>query len=164
MGRFDKVEQMPIYKKADHIFKLIEAFDKIIPEDNDYLKTKGEIMMADIMIISSKIVGAEAGDLYSIRMQNAAIIRDHAMNLYVTIGSFRFDPEFEDAVYVVPIREEIEAFRLLFIDWVKNFNTKKHIWDEWELFNPPGYVKPENDDEIDFDWDDDDDDDDSGLA
>ena len=27
--------------------------------------------------------------------------------------------------------------RLLFIDWINRFDTNNHIWDEWELLNPP---------------------------
>jgi hypothetical protein len=75
-------------------------------------------------------------------MQNAALIRDHAMNLYVLVGSFEFQENYKDKAYLKLIREEVEAFRLLYIDWVESFDTNNHIWDDWELFNPPGTIPP----------------------
>jgi hypothetical protein len=114
-------------------------------------------MRADAMIIPAKIAGAEGGDLYSIRMQNAAIIRDHAMQLYVQVGSLRFYESYKDLEYVTLIRKELDEFQLLFIDWVNGFDTNNHIWDEWCLFNPPGAIPPNEIDrfeEDDFDIDD----------
>jgi hypothetical protein len=40
--------------------------------------------------------------------------------------------EYKDLEYVKLIRNEIDAFRLLFIEWVKNFDTSNYYWDEWE--------------------------------
>ena len=103
-------------------------------------------------------MGAEGGDLYSIRMQNAALIRQAAMDLYVQVGSLRMFENFKDKNYIPLIRQEIEEFRLLFIEWVANFDTSNYIWDEWELLNPKGaippnpndYQDPINFDDIDF--------------
>ena len=123
------------------------------------------MMRDDAMIISAKIAGAEGGNLYSIRMQNAAIIRDHAMHLYVQVGSLRFHKSFKEVEYVKLIRKEIDEFRLLFIEWVASFDTNNHYWDEWGLFNPPGAIPPSedetyNDDDFDInDFLNDDDDD-----
>ncbi|MBM6498359.1 hypothetical protein H9X54_003465 [Flavobacterium macrobrachii] len=123
------------------------------------------MMLDDAMIISAKIAGAEGGNLYSIRMQNAAIIRDHAMHLYVQVGSLRFHKSFKEVEYVKLIRKEIDEFRLLFIEWVASFDTNNHFWDEWGLFNPPGAIPPSedetyNDDDFDInDFLNDDDDD-----
>ena len=98
------------------------------------------------MIILPKIAGAEGGAIYSIRMQYAAIIRDHAMHLYVQVGSLRFHENYKDLEYVELIRTEIDAFRLLFIAWVESFDTTNYFWDDWGLFNPPGAIPPiEND-------------------
>jgi hypothetical protein len=46
--------------------------------------------MEDVAIIAAKIAGAEGGDLYSIRMQNASIVREHAIHLYMQVGNLRF--------------------------------------------------------------------------
>lgn len=151
----DKMMKIPIYAKAMHIYDLIEALLKTIPEDNDFLQSQADIMRADAMMIPAKIAGAEGGGLYSIRMQNAAIIRKCAMDLYVFVGGLRYDEEFKDVDYVELIRQEIEGFRLMFINWVQSFDTSNYIWDEWELFNPPGAIPPSDDDYNDpINWDD----------
>ncbi len=114
-------------------------------------------MLADAMMLLPKIAGAESGDLYSIRMQNAAIIREHAMSLYVHVGSLRFQESYKELEYIKLIRIEIEEFRLLFIDWVSGFDTNNYIWDDWELFNPKGAIQPAESPDFDddrFDMDD----------
>lgn len=151
----DEMMKIPIYAKAMHIYDLIEALLKTIPEDNDFLQAQGNMMREDAMIIPAKIAGAEGGDLYSIRMQNAAIIRKCAMDLYVFVGGLRYDETFKDIDYVNLIRQEIEEFRQLFVSWVQSFDTSNYIWDEWELFNPPGAIPPSDDDYNDpINWDD----------
>lgn len=151
----DEIKKLPIYQKAELIFQLVQSLVASLPEDDEYIQDTKHLMLEDAMIMNAKIAGAEGGDLYSIRMQNAAIIRDHAMHLYVQIGSLRFHKKYKDLEYVKLIRSEIDAFRLLFIAWVKSFDTTNYFWDEWELFNPPGAVPPTensfNDDDDDFD-------------
>ena len=53
--------------------------------------------------------------------------------------------DYKDLEYVNLIRNEIEAFRLLFIEWVAGFDTNNYIWDDWGLFNPLGAVPPIDD-------------------
>jgi hypothetical protein len=157
MSNFDKTENLPIYQKAELIFQLVESLMASLPEEDEYIQHTKEFMRADAMIIPAKIAGAEGGDLYSIRMQNAAIIRDHAMQLYVQVGSLRFYKSYKDLEYVTLIRKELDEFQLLFIDWVNGFDTNNHIWDEWGLFNPPDAIPPNEIDrfeEDDFDIDD----------
>lgn len=159
----DKLKNLPIYQKAEQIFKLVSSLLETIDEENDYLNATKYMMRDDISIICAKIAGAEGGDLYGIRMQNAAIIRDYAMHLYVQVGSLRFEDSFKDKEYVTLIRKEIDEFRHLFIEWVANFDRSNYIWDEWELFNPPGAIAPDPDayddpinwDDFDFDREDD---------
>jgi hypothetical protein len=95
-------------------------------------------MMEDAMMIAAKISGAEAVDLYDIKMENAAIIRKCARELYVRAGSLRFEEDIKDKEYIELLRNEIDEFRLLFIDWVASFDQRNYIIDRWGLFNPPG--------------------------
>ncbi|CAM2965940.1 hypothetical protein [Flavobacterium frigoris] len=150
MSRLDNTQNLPIFQKAELIYQLVESLMGSLPEDDDYIQGTKDLMRADAMIITVKIAGAEGGDLYSIRMQNAAIIRDHAMHLYVQVGSLRFHESYKDLEYVKLIRKEIDEFRLLFLDWVASFETSNHIWDEWGLFNPQGVVPPTESDDFDI--------------
>jgi hypothetical protein len=147
MPNYDKTQQLPIFQKAELLFQLVESLAASLPEDNELLQSMKEIMRADAMILPAKIAGAEAGNIYSIRMQNAAIIRFHAMSLYTQVGGLSLYDESIDTSFTKLIRTEIENFRLLFIDWVNSFDTSDYIWDDWELFNPKGAIPP-----TDFDY------------
>ena len=90
------------------------------------------------MKIPAKIAGAQAVELYDLKMENATIIRKAARELYVQAGSLRFEEAISDQDYIHLLRKEIDEFRLLFIDWVAGFDIWNYIKDSWGLFNPPG--------------------------
>ncbi|WP_310593803.1 hypothetical protein [Flavobacterium sp.] len=142
MPNYDKTQQLPIYKKAILIVKLVDSLTASFPDDNELMFHIKAVMNEDAVLLPSKIAGAEAGKLYSIKMQNAAIIRYHALNLYVQVGGLSMFENLTDQKYIKHIRTEIENFRLLFIDWVSSFDTSNYIWDDWELFNPKGAIPP----------------------
>ncbi|SDI24770.1 hypothetical protein [Chryseobacterium jejuense] len=142
---------LPIYKKAEEIFNALRTITDLFPEDNDYLQHLKANLLEDSMVIMAKISGAEAVKLYDIKMENAAIIRKAARDIMVSGNNLEF-LGFSDAKYYKVIRNLIEDFRLLFIDWVTAFNPKHYIVDNWGLFNPPG-ISPDyiqRDDELDF--------------
>lgn len=151
----NKHKELPVYKKAEEIYDVVQHIADLIPEDADshLLFVKGE-MLGDAMTILAKIAGAESGDLYDIRMENAAIIRKSARDLMVTKHSLELFG-FEEVEYFDMVRDLIEEFRLLFIEWVAGFDSWNYIIDRWGLFNPPG-VGPfdkDPDDDIPFDPD-----------
>lgn len=153
MSRLDKTHNLPLYQKAQLIFQLVESLVASLPEEDEYIQDTKHFMREDALVIPAKIAGAEGGDLYSIRMQNAAIIRNHAMHLYVQVGSLRMHKNYKELEYVQLIRKEIDEFRLMFIEWVESFDANNHIWDEWGLFNPPGAIPPSEQDSYDDDFD-----------
>ena len=128
MPKYDRTQQLPIYQKAELLFQLVESLAASLPEDNELLQSMKEIMRADAMMLPAKIAGAEAGNIYSIRMQNAAIIRFHAMNLYTQVGGLNLFEESIDTSFTKLIRTEIENFRLLFIEWVNDFDKSNFIY------------------------------------
>lgn len=142
----DEIKALPIYIKAEQIFKITHGLVKTIPEENEFLQeTTVRFMMEDAMMIPAKISGAEAVDLYDLKMENAAIIRKCARQLYVSAGSLRYEEEIKDKEYITLLRNEIEEFRLLFIDWVAAFDPWNYIIDRWGLFNPPGVTAHDKD-------------------
>lgn len=139
MSRLDETHKMPIFQKAEQILKLTEGLVHIIPAENEFLQeTTVRFMLENAMIIPAKIARAEAGDLYDLRMENAAIIRKAARELYVQAGSLRYEDGITDTDYIYLLRNTIEEFRFLFIDWVASFDVWNYIRDSWGLFNPPG--------------------------
>ena len=156
---------MPLFKKSQEIADNLRTICDLIPEDNDYLQNTKTHLLENTSVIQAKISGAEAVNLWDIKMENAAIIRKCARELmisYHSLTAFGFD----EANYYLMVRKQIEEFRLLFREWVASFNPKHFIVDEWGLFNPPGipqdYVQrdeeldflDEDDDEIDFGYND----------
>ena len=159
---------MPIYQKGKEIFDLTRQLADLIPDDDNRLASTKRFMIEDASMLCAKIAGAEGGDLYDIRMECAAIVRKCARDLSLHVHSLRTFG-FKEVHYYQLIRDAIEEFRILFIEWVAGFDQWNYIIDRWGLFNPPGvtaYDKDPNDD-IPFDptqfldtTDDDDDDDD----
>jgi hypothetical protein len=139
MSKRDNLQKMPIYQKAEQIFKITQGLVQVIPADNEFLQeTTVLFMMENAMIIPAKIAGAQAVELYDLKMENATIIRKAARELYVQAGSLRFEENILDKDYILLLRKEIDEFRLLFIDWVASFDVWNYIKDDWGLFNPPG--------------------------
>ena len=157
MSNRDELQQMPLYQKAEQIFKITQGLIEIVPVENVFLQeTRVRFMMENAMIIPTKIAGAQAGVLYDLQMENATIIRKAARDLYVQAGSLRFEEDIKDKEYITLLRNEIDEFRLLFIDWVASFDVWNYIKDDWGLFNPPGVSAHDKDpdDDIPFNPDD----------
>ena len=157
MSKRDELHQFPLYQKAEQIYKITQGLIETVPADNEFLQeTTVRFMMENAMIIPAKIAGAQAVDLYDLKMENATIIRKAARELSVYAGSLRFEKEIVDQDYILLLRKEIDEFRLLFIDWVAGFDVWNYIKVDWGLFNPPGVNAhdKDTDDDIPFDPDD----------
>ena len=154
MSKLDETHRMPIFQKAEQILKLTEGLIYIVPSENEYLQeTTVRFMLENAMIIPAKIAGAEGGDLYDLRMENAAIIRKAARELYVYAGSLRYEEGITDNDYIDLLRNTIDEFRFLFIDWVASFDVWNYIKDSWGLFNPPGVNAHDKDPDEDIPFD-----------
>ena len=145
-------ETLPIYIKAQEIFDVIFQITELFPEDNSDLQYIKGNLISDAAILSIKVVGAQSIDSYDLKMESATIIRKAAKELMIqnhTLEMFGF----EDVEYYNIVRDLLEEYRLLFIDWVNNFDQWDYIIDRWGLFNPPG-VSPfdhDPDDDLPFD-------------
>jgi len=132
-----KAERLPIYLKGKEIFDMVCKIADLIPENNEYLMAIKGQMLSDAAQLTVKIAGAEAAGLFDLKMENAAIIRKAARDLMVqnhSLDAFGF----EYVEYYQIVRDLIEEYRLLFINWVAGFDKWDYIIDRWGLFNPPG--------------------------
>jgi hypothetical protein len=130
-------ERLPIYRKGEEILDIVIKITDLIPENNEYLNDIKGCMISDAAQLTVKIAGAEAVELYDLKMENAAIIRKAARDLTVQQHSLDMFG-FEYVEYYQMVRDLIEEYRLLFIDWVAGFDKWDYIIDRWGLFNPPG--------------------------
>lgn len=133
----DELQQMPLFKKSMEILDMVDRIVDLVPAENEYLKDVAEFMRADATQIPAKIAGAFGDTIYDLKMENAAIIRKNARQIYVQCNAFLAE-DFKDQEYLELLRNEIEEFRLLFAEWVKTFDQWNYIIDRWGLFNPPG--------------------------
>lgn len=153
-GEEDKIDpkELLIYKKGEEIFKVVDQICQLIDDNDQYLGHIKCIMLEDAMLLTVKVAGAEGGQLYDIRIECAAIIRKAARELMIQNHSLEMFG-FEHVEYFQIVRDLLEEYRLLFIDWVAKFDKWDYIIDRWGLFNPPG-VGPfdkDPDDDIPFD-------------
>ena len=130
-------ERLPIYRKGKEIFDMVSKITALIPENDEYLMDIKACMLCDAAQLTVKVVGGEAAELYDLKMENAAIIRKAARDLMVQQHSLDMFG-FEYVEYYQIVRDLIDEYRLLFIDWVAGFDKWDYIIDRWGLFNPPG--------------------------
>lgn len=131
-----RLESKPVFQKAEEIRELaqriIDTMDKNDPES----AIQSSLMLEDSLIIPAKIAGAEAMDDYILKMENAVIIKIHARSLLTRTSSLKY-LELVDEEYLQLLRDEIEAFRLLFKEWVATFDIdSEKEGDGWGLFVP----------------------------
>ena len=134
---FDKIKKMPLFIKGKEILDVVTEIVSLIQEGEDHLEIIKQLILEDAYMLTAKIASAEGGDLYDIRMENAAIIRKAACDLMIQNHSLEMFG-FEHVAYYSIVRKLIEEYRLLFIDWVAGFDKWNYIIDRWGLFNPPG--------------------------
>lgn len=140
-------QEMPIYKKGREIYDLTKNLIDLIPPDApETLKSVGGMMMLDASMLTVKIAGAEGGDLYDIRMENASIIRKAARELIVNTHALEMFG-FKETHYFQLLRNAVEEYRPLFVEWVNGFDQWNYIIDRWGLFNPPGINADDIDDD-----------------
>ncbi|MGE0587915.1 MAG: hypothetical protein AB7O48_05035 [Cyclobacteriaceae bacterium] len=130
-------EELPIYKKGKEIFDVVDQLTQLILEDNERLQVIKAQMLVDAAQLTVKVAGASGAGLYDMKMEAAAIIRKAARDLMVLNHNLEMFG-FKEVYYFNIVRNLIEEYRLLFIDWVNNFDKWDYIIDRWGLFNPPG--------------------------
>lgn len=158
--RFRLPQAKPLMRKAMEIRELVDHILEAAPEMPEEPKVKGrkkddkeyerealKLQMDDMygaaILIPAKIAGAEGGDIYDIRMENATLIRKAARELIVGLRGLEMFG-YDEQPYFDLLRAEMEEFRKLFVDWVQAFDMNRFIADDWGLFNPPG-VNPGDD-------------------
>jgi hypothetical protein len=101
-------------------------------EDDPMLRDMARDLFSDAHIVGAKIKSSDAGGIYVLRMENAAIIRKLAQGIASGLLLFIEDAEVDES-YIHVVRNEIAEFRKLFIEWVTTFEKDEFV-DEWGLF------------------------------
>jgi hypothetical protein len=149
--RLDKYEKLPVYQKAQELFDLAEVIAESLKEDEmkEHLAAQ---MFSNAAMIQAKIAGAEGGGLYSLRMQNAVLIKLAVQDMFNAI-SFASMVEINEEDYVDLMRDKIDEFRLVFNDWVRGFDKTYDIPDNWAIRFDTSTPEQEKLEELMFDED-----------
>ena len=127
-----------LYKQWQEVMIVLNgALDSMVIEEKedgfpaDYWEDHKAMLLGDAYQVAVKIKSSEAG-LYTIRMENASIIRKNAQFIKSSMLTMISERVIEkDHGYV--IREEVDKFRELFKIWASTFR-KDEYEDEWGLF------------------------------
>lgn len=149
--RSDRYRKLPVFKKADEILELAEVIAEALKEDDKKEHLAAEIV-SNAMLIQVKIAGAEGGNLYSLRMQNAVLIKIAVQDMFNAIV-FSSMVKINEEDYVELMRDKIEEFRLIFVDWIRSFDKSNDIPDNWAIRFDASTPEQEKLEELMFDED-----------
>ena len=127
----DSYRNLPIYIRAMSISKLTRMIVDTFDEEKDQFQLKSQ-MMENAYILGAKIAGAEAADVYTLRMENAMLMKIHARELQAETSLCKAE-KLCNQEYLQLLRDELEDFRKLLIGWVKSFDKLNDIEDEWNI-------------------------------
>lgn len=120
-----------LYEHCREIFKLCRLLSESLT--GEWAESQRSMIMDNISIVGAKIVGAEASDLYIIRMEKAATIRQNMKELREQLIVLEM-MQAENSPYCQLILNEIEQFKEQFKQWI-SFFKKDDFEDDWGLFN-----------------------------
>lgn len=119
-----------LYNQAREVYKYATIFCETLKGEMADMTT--HLIMQNAMMLCPKIMGAEGGDMYILRMENASIIRTNARELEIQVKSaLLFEQCSQKDAHIVVA--EIEKFKELFKIWVSHFE-KDDMEDDWGLY------------------------------
>lgn len=138
---FKRIKSLKILQKAEEILDLVLKICELIEPDDtpegEILRDIKEIIESEAFMIPPKIFGAESVAFYDLKMENAAIIRKSAIEISLHCSSLEMYG-FKEVSYLNLVRDEVNSFRDLFVEWIASFDKSQYIGDLWNMFNPSG--------------------------
>jgi hypothetical protein len=146
-----KYESLPIYQKSQELFDLVDVIAEALKED-DMKESLSVQMCSNAALIQAKIAGAEGGGLYSLRMQNAVLIKLAVQDMFNAV-SFASMVKINEEDYVQLMRDKVEEFRIEFVAWIRSFDKTYDIPDNWAIRFDTSTPEQEKMEELMFDED-----------
>lgn len=101
-------------------------------EDDSFIAEQKAMVLGEAYEAGAKIRSSEAGKMYILRMENAGIIRKNAQFVKSSVLNLMMEGEVDEEHGEI-IRNEIDAFRQMFISWVNTFEKDEYT-DDWGLY------------------------------
>jgi hypothetical protein len=117
--------------KAKEIIGLTRALVGSLDEARRELY--GGLMLEDAMVMSAKFAGAESIPDFVLKMEKAVIMKVHAKSLYSMTYQLALE-ETHAEEHLELLRQAIEEYRKLFIEWIKGFDPAEKYDDGWGIF------------------------------
>ncbi|MEX0636370.1 MAG: hypothetical protein WD135_06355 [Ferruginibacter sp.] len=134
-----QIQGKVLYQKSIDIINITQTIIDLIPDEDAEDVTKA-LMNQNVMTVAVKIIGSiNSEPLYTLLMEAAVIIKVNICELKAQLWVCE-EIHNIDAVYTNVLRDEIENFRRLFVEWVQIFDKKNDCPDEWHLFNDPNSI------------------------
>ncbi len=149
--KLEKWEKLPVYQKAQELFDLVEVIADALKE-NDRKEHLAAEMFGNAAIVQAKIAGAEGGGLYSLRMQNAVVIKIAVQGMFNAVA-FASMMKINEKDYTDLMRVKVDEFRLVFNDWIRGFDKTYDIPDNWAIRFDTSTPEQEKLEELMFDED-----------
>lgn len=131
-SHYSNYHQKPVYKTAYEIVRTTKAIVDSIDDQKDQWNLKN-LMMQNAMTLPAKIAGAEAVELFSIKMENAVLIKIAARELQSHVSLCK-QLQLNDYDYLNILDKEITDFREIYNEWVASFDPTVDIDDGWNVF------------------------------
>jgi hypothetical protein len=127
----NRIYRHPLMRKAKDIVALTHALVGSLDEARKELY--GGLMMEDASVMSAKFAGAEALEDYVAKMENATIMKVHAKSLRAMTYQLAVESTHAEE-HLQLLRDAIEDYRKLFVEWVKGFDSSEKYDDGWGIF------------------------------
>jgi len=130
-NRQNRIYRHPLMRKAKDIVALTHALVGSLDEARKELY--GGIMMEHATVMSTKFAGAESLVDFVAKMENATIMKVHAKSLQAMTYQLAVESTHAEE-HLQLLRDAIEDYRKLFIEWVNNFDSSEKNDDGWGIF------------------------------
>ena len=148
MEDHDAYRNTPLFKKAEEIRRLATAIVESAPDEakpgtsqlhyaQQMLQGSKDDIVQHAHTIGAKIAGAHGLNMYDIQMENACLIRRSCREMVVALRGLEM-AGYSEQSYFDLLREAVKEFCPLFVAWIGTFKDSDYVYDDWELFNPPG--------------------------
>ena len=127
----DKIYKHPLMIKAKEIIGLTRALVGSLDEARRELY--GGLMLQDAMVMSAKFAGAESIPDFVLKMEKAVIMKVHAKSLISMTYQLALE-ETHAEEHLELLRQAIEEYRNLFIEWIRGFDPTEKYDDGWGIF------------------------------
>jgi len=129
----ERISNLPVMIQAVQLFDIINGIVETFSSDDEISLHYKEVMISDVKKLRNRIIATEDAEYFSLKMENAVLVKVAAQNLLAQEAGLNL-LNLADLSYLEVLRNEIETFRLLFIEWTSSFDRSRDMEDGWNLF------------------------------